>query len=104
VEYPVPAEPNLIAVIGTDTTPSSAALRHVARAKACPWCGNPKVVENSPRSCSRCHRNIGLAIEHDELPCPSCGEALVSGAEFCHHCTKWLKGYAEPAGEELGVA
>jgi hypothetical protein len=71
-------------------------LRHVTQAMACPFCGNPKIAHVNPHSCSRCHRNIGLAVEHDETPCPNCSEALVKGAEFCHHCTMWLKAYDEP--------
>jgi len=94
----------LTEVIGSDTAPASARLRHVTLAKACPFCGNLKIQHENPHACSRCHRNIGLAIEHDELACPHCAEALVTGAEFCHHCTMWLKGYVEPLADELGVA
>jgi vacuolar-type H+-ATPase subunit I/STV1 len=81
-------------------------LRHVSFAKACPFCGNPKITQKSPHACGRCHRNIGLAVEHDELPCPNCSEALVKGAEFCHHCTMWLKAYDEPGllVEEISAA
>lgn len=81
------------------------ALRHVTHAMACPFCGNPKIAHENPHSCSRCHRNIGLAVEHAELPCPNCGEALVTGAEFCHHCTMWLKSYDDdPAMTEEASA
>ena len=82
---------------GEHPAASPVSLRHVTRAMACPFCGNPKIAHDSPHSCARCHRNIGLAVEHDELPCPNCEGALVKGAEFCHHCTMWLKAYDEPA-------
>ncbi len=85
-----------------DHTGGHEALRHVSRALACPFCGNPKITHDAPHACGRCHRNIGLAVEHDELPCQHCGGALVTGAEFCHHCSMWLKG--EPLGDELEVA
>jgi vacuolar-type H+-ATPase subunit I/STV1 len=71
---------------------SPVTLHHVTQALACPFCGNPKIPHVNPHACGRCHRNIGLALEHPELPCMHCGGALVQGAEFCHHCSKWLHG------------
>jgi vacuolar-type H+-ATPase subunit I/STV1 len=80
-------------------------LQHVTYAMACPFCGNPKITHAAPHSCGRCHRAINLAVEHPEHPCPSCAGALVTGAEFCHHCATWLKGVDEPLlVEELGAA
>jgi hypothetical protein len=89
--------------IGDSSQDTPVLLRHVALAKACPFCGNPKITPKT-QSCGRCHRNIKLAIEHDDQPCPHCGGALVTGAEFCHHCTMWLKAAGEPVLDDLGVA
>jgi vacuolar-type H+-ATPase subunit I/STV1 len=66
-------------------------LQHVTYAAACPFCGNPKIAHDKPRSCGRCHRNIALAIEHTETRCTACDGALVKDASFCHHCARWLK-------------
>jgi hypothetical protein len=86
----------------------------IAEALVCPFCGNPNIQHDHPKSCPACHHNLQLVFElPDGARCPDCEGILVRDAAFCHHCSKWLKGKPEDlegvdllddADEEKGAA